>query len=52
MLSDQEQGWSYRDEADAEAKFRGLVASRDRALYDYPEHSNGFHSAKVEELIP
>jgi hypothetical protein len=47
-----EQGWSYRDKADAEAKFRGLISSRHEALYDYPESSNGFHSAKVEELDP
>ena len=46
-----EQGWSYRDKPDAEAKFRGLVASKHEALYDYP-HSNGFQPQKEREECP
>lgn len=48
-----EQGWSYRDKEDAEAKFRQKadeIDEKNRACYDYPESSKAFHASKSEEL--
>ena len=42
-----EQGWSYRDKEDAEAKFRGLIESKHEALCGYPEPSNRLHASKL-----
>ena len=44
-----QEGWSYRDEEDAWAKFRGLVESRKGSPYAYPEPRNGFEAGGISQ---
>jgi hypothetical protein len=47
-----QEGWSYRDEDDAWAKFRGLVESRKGAPYAYPELTRGLGRVLRQEAYP
>ena len=47
-----QEGWSYRDEEDAWAKFRGLVEARKGSAYAYPELTRGLGRVLRQEAYP